>query len=283
MDLNERAKKVADGQHNARSVPRHGVDAVAQVLLISHGATYPCRLVDLSLHGCRLCTQERFPAGAKVRVEVSFKVRGLAFRFSGITQWTDGRKLAGIRFVDVPLRRMEELVETLGEVEAENCAKAAEEAARLEHAAAADAKPADGAMLKAKGLGVPKGNLGPAAGSEPVKPAGRERRVQSREAVDTSAIIHLINVASRLPGQIVDLSLDGCRIRMEQRFPVGIYTRVETEFFLGGLPFRLGGVIQAIHDRERRSIGIRFLDTSERKREQVEQLIEEIREAVTRD
>jgi hypothetical protein len=57
---------------------------------------------------------------------------------------------------------------------------------------------------------------------------------------------------------------------------VGIYTRVETEFLLEGLPFRLGGVIQAIHDRNRRLIGIRFLDVSARKREQLEQLIQEI-------
>jgi hypothetical protein len=53
---------------------------------------------------------------------------------------------------------------------------------------------------------------------------------------------------------------------------------VETEFRIEGLPFRLGGVIQAVHDRDRRNVGIRFLDVSARKREQVEQLIEEIEE-----
>jgi len=37
-------------------------------------------------------------------------------------------------------------------------------------------------------------------------------------------------------------------------------------------------VIQAVHDRDRRNVGIRFLDISARKREQVEQLIEEIEE-----
>jgi c-di-GMP-binding flagellar brake protein YcgR len=106
--------------------------------------------------------------------------------------------------------------------------------------------------------------------------APRERRVQAREAVDTSAVIFLVNIASRLRGRILDLSPGGCRIRADERFPVGIYTRVETEFRLGGLPFRLGGVIQAIHDR--RTVGIRFLDMSSRKREQVTQLIEEIRQ-----
>lgn len=49
---------------------------------------------------------------------------------------------------------------------------------------------------------------------------------------------------------------------------------METEFCLEGLPFRLGGVVQGIH--ERNLVGIRFLDMSIRKREQVEQLIGEI-------
>ncbi len=77
-----------------------------------------------------------------------------------------------------------------------------------------------------------------------------------------------------MQGRILDLSLSGCRIRTDERFPVGIYTRVETEFHLQGLPFRLGGVIQAIHNRN--TVGIRFLDLSERKREQVLDLIDEM-------
>ena len=115
-------------------------------------------------------------------------------------------------------------------------------------------------------------------GQPPARPAKRERRVQSRHEVDTSAVIFLINVGSKLCGRIVDLSAGGCRIRADERFPVGIYTRVETEFRLEGLPFRLGGVIQAVHDRDRRLVGIRFLDMSIRKREQLDQLIEEIEE-----
>jgi c-di-GMP-binding flagellar brake protein YcgR len=107
-------------------------------------------------------------------------------------------------------------------------------------------------------------------------PTGRDRRGAAREEVDTTAVIFLINVVSRLTGRILDLSLGGCRIRTDERFPVGIYTRVEIEFHLEGLPFRLAGVIQAIHDKH--MVGIRFLDMSSRKREHVEQLIEEIRE-----
>jgi c-di-GMP-binding flagellar brake protein YcgR len=358
MESAAKTEELASGVENRRAVPRFDVDEDAHILLVKHGSTLPCRVVDLSLNGCRMRAKERFPAGAMVRVEVSFRVRGLAFRFSGMTQWTDGQSLVGIRFLDVPARRKEELVEALSEVEEENAAKAAklaaEKQAAEEEAAAREAastpvaeqaeeeeqeqSPAQSpARSPAQGIAaqnlpwprsvsslpmapgpqmVPKagnavaGLSGSQAGSHPAKlylaerppastssgtpqppapqktearpagsppkPSARERRVQSREAVDTTAVIDLIKIASRLQGRILDLSLNGCRIRADEHFPVGIYTRVETEFRLEGLPFRLGGVIQAIHDR--RTVGIRFLDMSNRKREQVEQLIEEIRE-----
>jgi len=102
----------------------------------------------------------------------------------------------------------------------------------------------------------------------------RERRASARTSVDTSAVIYLVKIASKLKGQILDLSLGGCRIRTDERFSLGIYTRVETEFRVQGLPVRLGGVIQAIH--ERNQVGIRFLDVSPRKRLQLVELIEEL-------
>lgn len=110
----------------------------------------------------------------------------------------------------------------------------------------------------------------------PANPPPPERRSHNRLTVDDSSTIILVKIGSRLTGRIVDISIGGCRIRCQERFPVGIYTRVETEFRIEGLPFRLGGVVQAIHDHQ--TVGIRFLDTSSRKREQLEQLIEEINE-----
>ena len=118
--------------------------------------------------------------------------------------------------------------------------------------------------------------LAPPASSAPVPQgnAPHERRAQVRHVVDTFAAIFLVKIGSTHTGRILDLSLGGCRIHTDERFKVGIYTRVETEFRLEGLPFRLGGVIQAIHDHN--TIGIRFLDLSERKRQQVQELIDEI-------
>jgi c-di-GMP-binding flagellar brake protein YcgR len=314
MDVETSAEDLAAEMQNRRATPRLPVQGDASLVVLKHDCRVPCRVTDLSMGGCRIETQKEFRAGIDVRVEVSFKVNGLLLRFNGITQWTDGRRLVGIRFVDVTSRRRDELAEILCEVEQDNAVKAAEQAAeaqpaqelpedaeqarpeltvedlpvqdaamKLELAPSPSCAPIDSCLersLHAGCAGSPdvEQAKSPPAVQRPAKPVKRERRAQSRHEVDTSATIHLINVGSTLHGRINDLSLGGCRIRTHERFPVGIYTRVETEFQVDGLPFRLGGVIQAVHDRDRFNVGIRFLDMSERKRAQVEHLIEEIDE-----
>ncbi len=93
-------------------------------------------------------------------------------------------------------------------------------------------------------------------------------------AVDTRALLVLVKTGITMPGHILNLSLGGCCLRTQERFNVGIYVRVEAEFFLRGLPFRLAGVTQAILDKH--TVGIRFLDMSERKREHLLELIAEM-------
>jgi len=321
-----------------RIMPRCALDEEAALLLVGRGARLQCRIVELSMTGCRMSTRERLPSAGELRVEASFRARGIAFRFGGVIEWMDGSGLIGIRFVELIPRRRDELIEVLRELEAEIAAKAEQEAAE-KRAAEEQARELAEKLAAAPASEIPflerlwatpvevqpKREPAPAAEHQPAKPAAeiaspptarsapppivdaapqtfssqptqgqkqwaepssqrparpakRERRVQSRHEVDTTADILLINVGSRLSGRIQDLSIGGCRVRTDERFPVGIYTRVETEFRLEGLPFRLGGVIQAVHDRDRRLVGIRFLDTSTRKREQLEQLIEEIEE-----
>jgi hypothetical protein len=385
MEAEEKSEVLPGLGIEQRRRPRFPVEEQATLLLVDHGSTLPCNVQDLSLEGCRVRTKDRFPAGSKVRIEVGFKVNGIAFRFSGTVQWTDGRNTVGIRFAEMSSRRRDELAEVLSEVKEDLAAKAAREAAeRLAVEQQAAAQEAEGeqeeedeaeepavehvGLAAVKQVARPAGQhsgrqatsaqvpvvrntqerpqpglvpkprpvqpeIVPQAASVPVvlsptdrgileavaaeanselqverlveseaepmpqpeeatepeivteaAPATliaarlrrRERRTHSRHEVDTSAVIFLINVASKLKGRILDLSMNGCRIRTDDRFPVGIYTRVEVEFRLEGLPFRLGGVIQAIHDF--RLVGIRFLDMSERKRRQVEELIDEIQE-----
>jgi len=262
----------ATGGAERRQQTRFEVDEDASLLLVSHDSWHPCRVVDLSLNGCQVSTGEVFRAGTQKQVEVRFKINGIAFRLSGTTQWTDGRHAVGIRFSYPTSRRRDELAEVLGEVEA---AQAAEARRRAAEEAAAEAEASLQVVVPPATFPVPEPDNS-AQRSVSSQPTRHERRVYSRHEFDTSAVIHLVKIGSALKGCIQDLSVGGCRIRTEEIFPVGIYTRVETEFRLEGLPFRLGGVIQAIPDA--RLVGIRFLDLSDRKREQVEQLIEEIDE-----
>ncbi len=112
-------------------------------------------------------------------------------------------------------------------------------------------------------------------------PTYRERRQHTRHCVDTSAMLYLVEVGSRMSGRLLNLSLGGCLIRTDERFPTGVFRRVEIEFCLEGIPFRLAGVTQSIRDR--RNIGLRFLDMSDRKREQLIHLMREIEEELAPD
>jgi hypothetical protein len=311
MEAEEAAEGLTGQGRERRTRPRYAVDEDASLLLVGHGLAVQCRVIDLSLEGCRMRTRERFPAAIRARVEVTFKINGIAFRFSGAVQWTDGRYEVGIHFVDVSSRRSEEWAEVLSEVAADNAARAerqaaaeraAEERAQQEAEEQANDETEAPPLVEQRGAAPPEieskqapypvAALQPArsvladapsacssqpatpeaaelqlVSQRPAKAVKRERREQCRHGVDTSAVIYLVKMASKLSGRILDLSASGCRIRTDERFPVGIHTRVETEFRLEGLPFRLGGVIQAIHDRQH--VGVRFLDLSDRKREQV--------------
>lgn len=104
--------------------------------------------------------------------------------------------------------------------------------------------------------------------------AQAERRVHERHGVNSRATVILVRSGAGVEGNIVDLSLGGCRVETDESFPLGIYTRVETEFRLEGITFRLGGVVQAVHGQ--RQVGIRFLEVTERKRGQLVELMEEL-------
>ena len=292
-DLEEEVEPLAEPVSNRRSHPRHAVDEPASLRVLKHETTIPCRVIDISLSGCRLQAADSFLPGLHARVEVSFKIRGLILRFNGEAQWTDDRLTVGIHFVDVTSRRAEELGEILFEVAAENAAQAEKRAAEER---AAEERAAQEALLLEEeespgreGKG-PQWEPGPGAsrttvtrtelrqrtGTTATKFAASDRRKQVRQEVDTTAEIYLIKIGTCVTGRIRDLSPGGCHIRTDERFPVGIYIRVETVFRLHGLPFRLGGVTQAIHDMH--NVGIRFIDMSPRKREYVDQMSQEIEE-----
>jgi len=285
MDLEENAEGKPALGIECRESPRLPVNDDAKLTLIGQDSSVPCTVLDLSQGGCRLRAKQRLKVRPRIPVEVTFKIRGLPMLLCGVIQWTDYADMFGIRFVDVSSRRKEMLAELIGEIEAIH----AGELKRLGNTPSdrrADprvmAPPAQPGSLEIVPRRQPaelqQTDIRP--DPQPAQPTqiadAGEDRVRSRQEVDTSAFILLIRSGAKLSGRIVDLSLGGCRIRTDELFPQGIYTRVDLEFRLEEQPFRLSGVIQHIQDR--RFAGIRFMDLSDGKKEQLEQLIREVEE-----
>jgi c-di-GMP-binding flagellar brake protein YcgR len=293
----DRPVRQTDGL-DRRAFPRYVVDCPVVISFLTGGAQMPGKMADLSLGGCRVITEQRFTAGIMVRIEVQFQLLGTAFRIVGVTVGSREARCFTVRFVDMPKRRRDELTEVLAEVAAVNAAKAPAAPAVEINAVAPVSSPAfanETSSAEAARVSAPKiiQDADQDADSDPASTVAArpthlkrqtrptERRTQRRHAVDTSARLLLVNTAISMAGRILNLSQGGCRLRTEERFTVGIYVRVEAEFYLHGLPFRLAGVSQAVMDKN--TIGVRFLDMSERKREQLTELIAEIDEARTMD
>jgi c-di-GMP-binding flagellar brake protein YcgR len=322
MDEAKKANQREPQGAERREMPRVAVDDAATLALLSDGTTLSCRLLDLSLGGCRMLMLQRLPKFVHEGVEVSFKVQGIAFRLSGRIQWTNDSNEIGLSFGPMSPRRRNDLLEVLSELEARDAVRA--RAAGLEPLPAGQSSPSQAQPSPAEAQASPAGVQLPAAKEKKFRPLdaifrkifypraapekenlaqgnrsvapGRaqpaasepklqeaaaierpqdERRADPRWDVGASAVITLVKIGSRLAGHILDLSQGGCRIRTVEKFPVGIYTRIEIEFRLQGTPLLLGGVIQAVHARNQ--VGIRFLDMSARKQEQLAELIKEMK------
>ena len=284
-----------------RADTRHCVDCQVLVVPMTGATQVPGHLVDISAGGCRLETKARVMVTIMMRVELQFQLRGIAFRLVGVCQGTRGGNFYAVRFQDVSQRKRIELMEVIDEVMQANARKAvaaadfqAVEQGRVTDAGSVNpgvsaidatrvAIPAVTPVLSTPPLQAPVVAVAPSLETSlPVAVAnsgafGVGCRVNSRHIVDTSAQLLLIKAGISMPSRILNLSLSGCRLRTEEPFNVGIYVRLEAEFCLNGLAFRLGGVSQAILDKH--TIGIRFLDVSERRREQLVELIAEIADA----
>lgn len=268
-----------------RAHPRHPVDCPVRISILNGGGELLGRISDLSLGGCLIAPESRRTIGVQACVELSFRLRGIAFRLAGVTVSMRNATAFAIRFLQVSAQRQQELAAVLEEEAASNPTPPPAEASKSPAYKANQPDTATPGATSSLKLVAETPSPKPkeqqiesgAAIAPPAPVAAKDRRSSSRHAVDTRANLLLVKTGITMAGRILNLSLGGCQIRMEERFNVGIYVRVEAEFFLHGLPFRVGGVSQAIVDKF--TIGIRFLDMSERRRHQLAELMEEIAEA----
>ena len=259
----------------------------ASGVLIYKGDKSPCHLVDISLEGCCIRTKDPFPHGALAYVEVVLSIYGMVLRIGGMTQWTRSQRLVGVRFILPTTRAKNELAGLL------TCIVDREAAEEIKDAlASVSVDPLAAPILAAQFPAIKKSEDKPAPpptavtkplvsvppqSPEPSSSAPRSEAPDwTGEEPNWTADMRFIKDGSHLRGKIVNLHMDGCGFLLPDAYKGDYPCRVEVEFQMRGLPFRVGGVTEYIE--EKNTVGVRFLNMIQHRREKLEQLLEEIRE-----
>lgn len=246
------------GWRERRAAKRYETGADTVVVVLGHGLEVNGWVEDLSLSGCKVEIEAlpAIPAGR--RVEIAFQVNRQGLRLAGLVQWSDGRRI-GVCFDELGGRRLEDLNEVIAELAAESARAAAE-----------DDEP--GSWSESR---QPLDAKESAAESTDVPP-GWERRRSPRQKTALLASLYEIEKGDKINGQLMDLSLSGCRIRLEHPFAGARAMAVEAGFYHLGLPFRVGGQVRVLHTPT--EVGIEFGSLTARKRELLVGLIAELKE-----
>jgi PilZ domain len=274
-------------QPEPRSQARHAVDVEASLAFLDQCGMLRGRMFELGPDGCGLRTHRPCTFDTPAAVEMMFKLNGIEFCLAGTVERVDRKLTAAVEFSPMDPGSHAALMDALAEIETVQQPRAWGESANPP--GGAPSAEFTGAAVFTVSTGPQRSDRPPIEGEHAERGSlhgdnrppipfsrgfGRERRAQNRHTVNTHATLFFIDARTQIPGRIVDVSKGGCRIRADEPLPVGIYRRVETEFKLDGMPFRLAGVVQSLHDNF--TAGIRFLDISARKREQLEELMGEI-------
>lgn len=258
------------------------------------GARFPCLIVDVSLSGCCVRTERPFLPGNLANVEIVLPILGMVLRMVGTTQWVTRENLIGIRFLHANARSKNQLAALLtGLVDKDATAEV-----QAAVAAATEAKnsvlavefpeiwlqdlkrkktPGESPDSDERAASAPHPGT-PAAGGKSEVREEKAKKDENRNAEldDWPAVLQILKDGSLLQGVILGLSLEECSFRTVEPFKAGTQVRVEVDFQMRGLPFRLGGVTEDVPNPH--TINIRFIDMSYRKRVQLAELIGELQE-----
>jgi hypothetical protein len=248
-------------------------------VLMHKGQNIPCEMLDISLGGCRLRTLLPFTAGALESVKVVISIHEMVLSIWGVTQWANWDRLLGVRFIHPTGRTRNQLAGLL------TCLVDQSAAEVVKRAVSVAAEQADSPIIALEHPLPPGLESEPAWEEEfqqPPPPPPRPRRVElcsehvvlSLEEGDSPAVLQLVADGAILAGNVMDVSLDGCLVRLARVFSVRMNAHVEVDFHLRGLPFRLSGITIAM--RTERIVEIRFIEMSRRKREDLSQVIMEL-------
>ena len=273
--------RVAGGR-DKRADERFNLHA-APGTLMHKGVNIACEMMDVSLSGCRVRTLTPFAAGALESVKVTLAIHGMVLSIWGITQWTTWERMIGIRFLHPTGRTRNQLAGLLTCLLDESAADVVQKAVAasaldvgsaiiaLEHPLEEETSDAMGAAVEEEEFQAPP----PAAPVTPKRPELKsEFKVLSLEDGESPAVLHMVAEGSTQRGNVLDVSQDGCLVRLAGATVLRVNAQTEVDFHLRGLPFRLPGTVREM--REQRIAEIKFAEMSRRKQEDLALVILEM-------
>ena len=251
-----------------RSSKRYPVDDLFGELLYL-ADRFPCQIKDISLHGCRAYTAKRFRAGALASVEMALTYDGKKFHFYGSTEWTKSDQLIGLRFLHPSSTTRIELNQLLAMVIAK---QAVEESVSN----------APAPLVSKTTVSVSPVRLRPEDSLASKLTIGFVRTIhegacRAMSPVESSWMAELlfIDSSTRQTTRVVDLSLRGCCVQSDTPFTDDCDSRAQIVFQINDHRFMLGGISIALDDPC--TLGLKFVDVSDRRQEFLNKLIQELR------
>ena len=284
-DMSEREQK-RTGNANSRDRRVHDrFELNAAGGCLTCGASkYSCTVIDVSLSGCCIRTESPFLPGSLAQIAIEMPIHGMTLRMAGTTQWVTRENLIGIRFLyDSPRSKnqLAGLLTCLADKNAAEDIKAAVVAAAhtgdthldLEVPEAWFQKPEPAPVHQKTQEKRPKPSPAPARAKKSIQ-AGEAGSLIVEEG-EWPAVLKILKDNSSMKGAIIGLNKDRCSFQAARPFNGGAQLRVEVEFHMRGLPFLMVGIIEDVSNQK--TVDIRFIEVSFRKRQELAELIEELR------
>lgn len=101
-----------------------------------------------------------------------------------------------------------------------------------------------------------------------------ERRAKPRLRCKGIAELIVFPLVKKMPGTLLDLSVNGCCIDTEAPLPPIENPAVEVVLTVSGFKLRLAGVVRNVR-RDHRA-GIEFIDVTKRKADQIQELVKDL-------
>lgn len=257
--LHEEKRKQRLQRTQGRAFERHLMDQAFGTLRY-RGRNLRCQILDLSVGGCCLETEEPFTAGAIAGVEVHIALFGIEIQIPGQTQWIEDENLIGIKFIHPGVRTKNQVASIISCLMDPNAA---------ESVRAALQKPAPEAEVAGELVEVSASSLDAVRGVH-----GDKTRVKSPKLDDWPLRIRFLNGGPELSGYIAEISAQGMSIRLTTAYTGALDLAVEVGFEVEHLHFRVAGYLRSVYQGE--VAGVQFSAMSSRRREELEQQIEEI-------